>query len=176
MNDNDHIREVYAYFGLAIYFGQVLEHGIVSAMVILRMPRRDKITKWDIDAFMDRQFENTLGKLVKNLQSEIRLPIELEGMLRQALKTRNWLCHNYFRERAIELASEGGRDQMLAELIEARELLDKADKTLAGLVQPLADRYGLTKEACEAEFLALCRQTAVGAQKGAAAAFGLPGL
>jgi hypothetical protein len=169
MNDDDHIREVYAYFGLAVYFGQVLEHGIVNAMVILRMPHRDKMTKWDVDVFMDRQFENTLGKLIKNLQSEIRLPIELEGVLRDALKTRNWLCHDYFRERALELASEGGRDKMLAELVEARELLEKADKTLTALVQPLADRYGMTKEACEAEFRALCREADVAAEQGAAA-------
>ncbi len=35
MTADEHIREVYAYFGLAVYCGQVREHGIVNAMVVL---------------------------------------------------------------------------------------------------------------------------------------------
>jgi len=33
MEDGEHIKEVYAHFGLAIYLAQVLEHGIVNALV-----------------------------------------------------------------------------------------------------------------------------------------------
>src|SRR5438034_11431655 len=119
MTTDEHIREVYAYFGLAAYFGQVLEHGIVNAMVILRLPNRDRFTRGDIDAFMDQQFENTLGKLIKTLRAEIALPADLEGILKQALKLRNWLCHDYFRERAREFMTEAGRAGMLAELEDA---------------------------------------------------------
>lgn len=41
MDDGEHIKEVYAYFGLAIYLAQVLEHGIVNALVCADLvPRR----------------------------------------------------------------------------------------------------------------------------------------
>ena len=86
MTADEHVREVYAYFGLAVYCGQVLEHGIVNAMVILRLPNRERFTKGDIDAFMDQQFENTLGKLIKNLRAETALPMDLEDLLKE-LKT-----------------------------------------------------------------------------------------
>ncbi|MDB5309834.1 MAG: hypothetical protein JWO38_4036 [Gemmataceae bacterium] len=166
MTTEEQIREVYAYFGLAVYCGQVLEHGIVNAMVVLRLPRRDRFTKGDIDAFMDQQFENTLGKLIKNLRAELALPTDLEGLLGQALKTRNWLCHEYFRERAIEFMTAAGRDKMLAELADAGELLNRADKRLSAVVQPLADRYGLTEEKMQVEYQALCREHGISARSG----------
>jgi hypothetical protein len=161
MTDDEHTREVYAYFGLAVYYGQVLEHGIVNAMVVLRLPHRDRFTKGDIDAFMDQQFENTLGKLIKNLRAELTLPSDLEDLLRQALKTRNWLCHDYFRERAIESMTSAGRDKMLAELEDARELLSRADKRLSDVVQPLSDRCGLTEAVLQAEYKAICREQGI---------------
>lgn len=34
-DEYDHVKEVYARFGLAVYFAQVLEHGLVNALVIL---------------------------------------------------------------------------------------------------------------------------------------------
>src|SRR5205085_11680070 len=152
MTADEHVREVYAYFGLAVYCGQVLEHGIVNAMVILRLPNRERFTKGDIDAFMDQQFENTLGKLIKNLRAETALPMDLEDLLKQALKTRNWLCHDYFREWAVDFMTELGRDKMLGELAASRELLERADKRLAAVVQPLAERFGMTEVAFEAAY------------------------
>src|SRR5437879_2832975 len=111
MTADEHIREVYAHFGLAVYCGQLLEHGIVNAMVTLRLPNRDQFTKRDIDAFMDQQFENTLGKLVKDIRAETALPADVEDLLAQALSMRNWLCHDYFRERAVEFMTERGREK-----------------------------------------------------------------
>jgi hypothetical protein len=147
----DHVREMYARFGAAVYAAQVLEHGIVNAMVILHLPRREKFTKFDIDAFMDQQFENTLGKLIRNLKEKLPLPADLEQLLSKALMTRNWLCHHYFRERAYELLTAEGQEKMIAELQDAYSVLERADKTLTATVQPLADRLGLTQEAIQRE-------------------------
>jgi hypothetical protein len=161
MTADEHVREVYAHFGLAVYCGQVLEHAIVNAMVVLRLPHRDRFTKGDIDAFMDQQFENTLGKLINNLRAELPFPSDLEDLLRHALKTRNWLCHDYFRERAVEFMTSAGRNKMLAELGDAKELLSRADKGLSAVVQPLADRCGLTEAALQAEYQRLCPEQGI---------------
>lgn len=158
MSPDEQIREVYARFGLAVYHAQVLEHGIVNAMLVLRLPDQDRFTRRDIDAFMSQQFENTLGKLIKNLRAELPLPLHLEDALRQALKTRNWLCHEYFRERALDFMTEVGRDKMLVELVEASRLLSDADDSLTAVVQPLADRCGLTQEVLDAQLEAYRRE------------------
>jgi len=62
LEDDYLVRETYAHFGLAVYWGQVLEHGIVNAMVVLQLPPRSTFTRDDVDAFMDKEFKNTLGK------------------------------------------------------------------------------------------------------------------
>jgi hypothetical protein len=158
MTPDEHVREVYAYFGLAVYRSQVLEHGIVNAMVILRLSQRNQFTKTDIDAFMDRQFENTLGKLIRTLRTEMTLPIELEDLLARALTMRNWLCHDYFRESAVEFLRPTGRDRMIEELKAAHDLLSKADKCLESAVQPIADQFGWTEAAFQAGYEALLKE------------------
>ena len=151
MDEDEHTKETYAHFGLAVYLAQVLEHGLVNALVILKLPERNRLTRTDIDAFMDKRFENTLGRLISDLRQVTSVPEELDTFLSRALRKRNWLCHHYFRVRAVELMTAAGRDAMIAELKEAQELFMQADTLLSETVQPLAARYGITKKACEAE-------------------------
>ena len=71
MDRNDIVRDTYAHYGLAMYQAQVLEHGIVNAMVYARLPDRHRITRGEIDAFMGRQFERTLGALLRELKKYV---------------------------------------------------------------------------------------------------------
>jgi hypothetical protein len=108
MNRDDLVRDTYAHFGLAMFKAQVLEHGIVNAMVVARMPERARITRSEIDAFMDGQFENTLGQLLRELKKYVAMPGDLAEVRGEALTKRNWLAHNYFRERATEFVTDIG--------------------------------------------------------------------
>src|SRR5438270_8989037 len=96
---DEHVKEVYARFGLAFYCAQVLEHGIVNAMVVLHLiPSRRHLAgtpeawaNW-VDNFMSRHFETTMGRMIRDLQSVTTIPSNLEDLLRQALQKRNWLA------------------------------------------------------------------------------------
>ena len=69
----EQVREVYAYFGLAIYLAQCLEHCIVNGLLWAKlMPKEIKAHKrrgansfkraeWEarFDLFVDKQFEQT---------------------------------------------------------------------------------------------------------------------
>src|SRR5262245_57057448 len=101
-DESDQIRDVYAHFGLALYMAQVLEHGLVNAMVAGQMPAPARVTRQQIDVFMESQFDEALGKLIQNLRRHVLVTDELNQSLLHALKTRNWLAHRYFRERARE--------------------------------------------------------------------------
>lgn len=68
--DEEQVKDVYAHYGLAMYLAQCLEHGIVNALVILRLPEKEKHTRHDIDEFMEGRFQKTLGTLIKHLKSE----------------------------------------------------------------------------------------------------------
>lgn len=161
MNDYDeseHVKEVYARFGLAIYWAQVLEYGLVNALVILDLiPSRRHLVgsrdKWEItvDAFMDQHFEETMGRLMKNLRAVSAVPSGLEDLLRDALKRRNWLAHGFFRDRATEFLNPAGRDQMLREVDDCRACFKTADDRLDEVVNPLRKKAGITDEMLERE-------------------------
>lgn len=158
-DEGEHVKEVYARFGLAVYYAQVLEHGLVNALVILdlipsRRHRARSSEEWgaEVDAFMDRHFEATMGRMMKNLRDVTQVGADLENLLRDALKKRNWLVHDYFRERASEFMSSAGREQMLREVDECRDLFQAADQGLEGIVAPLRSKAGITDELLEREY------------------------
>ena len=110
MNENskdEHVKTVYAHFGLALYLAQVLEHGLANALMYAELlPRRAgkpvlrKQWEAEFDGFMNQQFEQTLGRLIRGLGKTTPVPTDLEDLLTDALKTRNFLAHHFFRERA----------------------------------------------------------------------------
>ncbi len=165
VDENEHVKEVYARFGLAVYQAQVLEHGIVNALIFLDLipSRVGEITsreQWehDFDEFMGRHFDITLGRMIRRLNAVATLSEALEGLLRTALERRNWLAHDYFRERATQFMTEAGRDVMIRELMEARDLFAEANGLLGGVIAPLRERHGITDELLGQEFRQLLRE------------------
>ena len=154
-----HVREVYARYGLAVYCAQVLEHGLVNALVILDLiPSRRHLARsseeWgaDVDAFMDRHFEATMGRMMRNLRDVTEVSVDLDRLLSDALNKRNWLVHDYFRERAMEFMSRAGREQMLCEVDECRDLFQAADERLEEIIAPLRNQAGITDKLLEREY------------------------
>jgi hypothetical protein len=157
-DENEQIKEVYARFGLAVYFAQALEHGIANALLVVDLiPKRRHLApskeEWaaEVDAFMDHHFEDTMGRLINSLGSIATLGVDLESLLRNALRKRNWLVHDYFRERAEVFMSNTGRQEMLKEIDECRELFQAADDSLDSIVRPLRTSQGITDEWIERE-------------------------
>jgi hypothetical protein len=159
-------KEVYARFGLAVYYAQVLEYGLVNAMVILRLLSHRQTVARDreqwraaVDGFMDRQFQTTLGRMIKGFREGSDVPPDLEGLLGRALEKRNWLAHHYFRERADQFVTHAGRSRMLEELGVVRQLFEDADEALDSFVRPVRRRYGISDEWIERELLETLRAT-----------------
>lgn len=150
---NEHVKNVYAHFGLAMYFAQVLEHGLANAMMSAQLlpqragrPVKKKEWEAEFDAFMNEQYQQTLGRLIRALKNSTSVPSSLEGLLAEALERRNYLTHHYFRERAEAFMSWKGREQMIEELQGAQELFDLADSRLTAVEKQLREKYGLTDE------------------------------
>jgi len=153
------IREVYAHFGLTLYLAQVLEHGIVNALVYAELipARTGKVSsheQWakEFDTFMGLHFEKTLGRLIDYLDSKVAVPGTLADILRRALTKRNWLAHSYFRDRAADFMSPEGRWKMIEELQAAQKLFQDADKLLEQTIRPFRERFGFTDERLEKMF------------------------
>lgn len=141
-NRDDLVRDTYAHFGLAMCKAQVLEHGI------------------EIDTFIDQQFENTLGQLVRELKKYVAVPADLSEVLSEALVKRNWLAHDYFREHATDFVTEIGCSRMISELEAVQRFFDDAGQTLGAIVRSIRERFGVTDEAIAAEVRNLVSCTA----------------
>jgi len=150
---SEQCKEVYAYFGLAIYSAQCLEQAMIHLIVFLdhfpkAVPNFTTAERWeaDFDKFFDGESQKTMGQLLGRLQ-KIGVPYgELQIKLKAALKKRNWLAHSYFSERAMEFMSETGRNKMIIELEQAIEYFKSIDEEVSSIFYKIADTYGLTDE------------------------------
>lgn len=96
------IREVYSRYGLAMYQAQVLEHGMVNAVIVARMlptmlehPDR---SVWEeaFDRVYDAELAKTFGNMLRALEP-LGLHPDLLGRLRAAKVERDRLAHRFFR-------------------------------------------------------------------------------
>ena len=164
--ESEHIKTVYAHFGLAIYLAQCLEHQIVNSMVVLHLIPNFKWSSrskedWYIehDTYNEVQFRKTLGQMIQSLMAVTKVPDELEQGLNVCLARRNYLAHHYFRDHAVELMSNHGRESMVAELEREQVLFRETDRSLHNLVAPLYTKYGVTSEKIDASLQELLKGT-----------------
>jgi len=136
---DEHVKTVYAHFGLALYLAQILEHGLANALISAELlPRRTgkpvPKTQWEADF-------KPLGRLISGLRKATSVPVDLEALLTTALKTRNFLAHHFFRERAESFMSCDGREKMIKELESAQRLFEAADEKLTVESDSLRRRF-----------------------------------
>ena len=149
---DEETREVYARYGLAMYFAQVVEHAIVNLRIALRLPERATLTKRDIDQFMDEAFTMTFGRLLKELR-RMGQPIDFVWRdLGQARNMRNWLAHRYFPDRAVQFMSPAGRVVMLEELDDATNLFMQVNKSLERLSAEVRAANNVGEDAVRQEY------------------------
>lgn len=136
-----HCREVYAKFGLAMYQGQVLEHEIVNLIVWSGVNTGTYSNRQEFDIANVEMFKKTMGTLKKVLMAH-RIDLGyLEDELVKAVRLRNFLAHNYFRERASALMDEDGRDRMIAELDQAVEFFGHVDAQLTPFTNKILESF-----------------------------------
>lgn len=145
-NESWQVREVYAKYGLAMYFAQCLETELVNLLVALKLKDRDKITRSDIDSFMEENYKKTLGRLIQSLKKAMKIPENLEIELAELLNIRNYLAHHYFRDKATDFVNKDGRQNMLSELELIISKLVNGDKKISSIVSVIREQYGITEE------------------------------
>lgn len=66
--------------------------------------------------------------------------------LAQVLSTRNRLAHRFFREHELNFASFTGREQMLAELMQAADEFERMDQRLRPVISRFLRARGLSDQ------------------------------
>jgi hypothetical protein len=151
--ESNHIREVYAHYGLAMYWAQCLEQSIFQHLLFFdHFPKAIQTCTtaehWvaAIDRYEARELKQTMGRLIYRLREAGQTTSSIEQLLDRALKNRNWLAHAYFSDRAVDFMSPGGRERMLEELGALKDHFVSTASEIDEITMPVAQRYGLTAE------------------------------
>jgi hypothetical protein len=154
--ESEQVREVYAHYGLALYWAQCLEQSIFQHLLFFdHFPKAVAAyttpESWaaNFDRYEERELGQTMGKLVRRLQEVGRPTVEIAASLSEALKSRNWLAHGYFADRAVEFNTTSGREMMLAELERIRNQFISCSVELDAVSLPAARVLGFTDEKLE---------------------------
>ncbi|WP_188555483.1 hypothetical protein [Edaphobacter dinghuensis] len=128
-SESDQIRDVYAYYGLAMYMAQNLERGLAMLLALER--QKEGMTAWDFDARLAENYQSTFGDLVSRfLKSPLAASSGLSAHLQRANEQRNDLAHQYFWDRGIQFVSPEGRLAMIAELRQMKTEFERLDDDL----------------------------------------------
>ena len=153
-DEGDQCREIYALYGLVMYYAQVLEHGLVNLLYVLALDRGEITQTTQIDAFYDSAFRKTLGRLLKELPSTTVNAVDgdFDRQLQQGRDRRNFLAHHFFRVRAEMLATHPGRAAMRGELLAELEHFQTHEKRIDVVLFDIGAAHGFTPAAVQGEF------------------------
>lgn len=141
--DHDDPKEVYAFYGLAMYTAQLLEYSMLNLSAGLFMTKAPVITRQVFDAaFMDLD-RKTLGELLKAARGLMSIPTDIDVVLVDALEKRNYLVHHFFRTHAEIFPHEQGRRQMLTELQSLTSAFQRADELATPLYTAVWKHFGV---------------------------------
>jgi hypothetical protein len=144
------VKTTFAHFGLAYYQASVLEHEIVNVLAVNRLVRARKDAEQLLSDPWNDQFKDTMGRLIKQLATLTQADPSLASDLVEALRLRNDLAHNFWRERAEDFCSDEGRAKMITYLIEARNHFQDVDQRLTETIGTASlQQSGLTAEHVE---------------------------
>jgi hypothetical protein len=161
LDDDGKSKTLYAHFGLAVYFAQLLEQQAINMIVIKhiadkKVKSQDHLDKLWQDYDMGRK---TLGPLIKELSKLYTFSDELASDLDEVLKLRNYIAHDYFRLNGEILQSDQGRRRMIKDFVEFRIKAKAVDVRLEEILDQINEKLGMTKEKLAEEMEALKRDS-----------------
>lgn len=149
--DSEQVREVFARFGLAMFLTQALERQL-AIFLASKHGESQGISRAQFDSLLGSNFQQTLGKLVRDLQEhKVSIPSNLQQDLENALKQRNWLAHHYFWVRAVDFTNGNGRIRMIEELKAKAHFFEQLDQLLTKMTKEWGQRHGITDEVLQEE-------------------------
>lgn len=153
--EDDQTREVYAHAGLALYMAQVLEHGLANIIVLARAGGPQFRSPDDYEALLDELLSRTMGAQLRQALREVEFTDDQIERLNEALRLRNFLAHDFFRERIMSFGSIAGRNRLIEELDAMRDHFAAIDREVQEIAYTLWEKHGMTREEVELQVQAM---------------------
>ncbi|NIA12080.1 MAG: hypothetical protein GWP10_20745 [Nitrospiraceae bacterium] len=147
-DDDGKSRLVYAYFGLAIYFGQVLEEALSHMLWMHRFFKQKKQTNEIINKIIDdiEAVKKTMGMAINEVKNAYSLPETLESALANVLAKRNYLAHRYFKDEIHKCYSESGQKEVIHYFCQFIDQTTKVDNALKPYYSKYIEALGVTND------------------------------
>ena len=141
---DEQIRDVYAYYGLAMYHAQCLERELAIFMACVYGPQHSH--RWAFEARLGENFGLTFGQLAKRfLEVAISDHADLANRVQAVVDLRNQIAHHYFWNRVTEFGRPDGRQGMLDELLAAGAEFQTLDGELTTLTTGWSAARGISE-------------------------------
>ncbi|EHB67257.1 hypothetical protein [Paenibacillus lactis] len=144
--DSDHSKELFAYFGLAVYYSQALEQQLANLLMLIKLSQGNVPSEEDFAELYQRKLSSSLGQLVYEIQHYFPFSEEETVQLKKVWKQRNYIVHDYFKERIHETFSPAGRSRMIRELTAFKDQAQALEQKLQGYSKEMYAKLGLDGE------------------------------
>ncbi len=148
LDDNEKAREIYAHFGLAVFFAQVLEQQAINMIAICKQTKARMTTQEQVDSLWNDYDlgSRTFGVLINEIKQLYNLSEEDYKELKDVLKLRNYISHDYFRINTELFYSDSGQKRMIKDFVEFRDRAKSVDKILQKYIKIYSVKIGLTDD------------------------------
>lgn len=138
---------VYACFGSAAYHAQFFEEALTRFLTMYNRLSRKSTTVEDLEMLSQSLHKRTMGTLLNDLKCRITIHDKrVLDCFDVALRQRNYIIHEFFLLRGRELSTESGRFQLLRELVDIGNELEKATLITNGMRVAVSERLGYDQD------------------------------
>lgn len=153
MKNRTEMSEIFAAYGHAAYYAQLLEYDLVSVWMLDSITQGVSLTGEDLCQFQGEWSKKTLGKLLHPLKQSALLPDDLKQFLETVRTTRNTLVHNFFLSVVDDLRSSDGREKAKAQLEEMAAILMKGQEFFVSVLTTYGKDFDIDYDAIHRKLL-----------------------
>jgi len=147
MDDVEARKDMFAWYGAAMYAAQLFEVELVTLLLSLKRLREPDTSPHEYDRFESLLSKKTLGTLLKELKKYIEIAQEFEDMLVQYRDSRNYLAHEFFYKNANGMRTRKGVDAITSELRDREQQLREADLIASKMSENVRKASGIDEDA-----------------------------
>ncbi len=142
--NEDLVREMYARFGLAYYYSEVLHRGLCIILALSGISDSNLMTRPRIEEHLARAFSLTLGGVIAELRGKV--PTEFMDRLKDILEKRNFLAHHFWFERAHLMFTATHLQQLIHELDSYTLVFNQLDEETKQFFENIRNNLGITEQ------------------------------
>lgn len=150
-DENGKSRLIYAYFGLAIYFSQVLEETFSIMLWTDKIFKKKVKTNKEVNEIIDviENSKKTMGVFINEVKQSYSLTENLAADLSSVLEKRNYIVHKYFKIEIQKTFTDFGKKEMLKYFGDFIDEVQRIDSELNSYYSKYTNEMGLTEQRIE---------------------------